>query len=109
MKRPRKPKPNPTTEAALEKMTDEELIPLLEQEFSDADATKQLYQFVFEIVPGWYLISALQLALSHPQLHAHPAAEPVRHIAESIIEQITAGRPAMAEVAKRGWREHLKV
>jgi len=58
--------------------------------------------FTLDPAGAWMLLANLQLALRHPGNNGASASW-AREFASNIESRLCAGRPAMSEVARRGW------
>lgn len=85
----------------------DELEQTAQAELVALDQTGATMPFTLKPSEGFYLFSLLQLVLGTPSLQT---ASPVltafgKQFARTIEERLGRGRPALAEIARRGWNE----
>mgnify|MGYP003576530741 CR=1 FL=1 len=83
-------------------MEDQQLMDVFTRELIELEESGAGLPFVFSPSQAWYLLANLQLALRHPG-NTGSAAAFARELGENIQSRLCKGRPAMAEIAQRGW------
>lgn len=83
-------------------MTDEELQEAFTRELIDLEQSGAGLPFILSPAEAWYLLSNLQLSLRHP-MNSGAAAEWIKQFSANIQARLCTGRPAMTELAARGW------
>ena len=88
-------------------MSEAELLAAYQAEIIALEAAGAAMPFVFRPNEAAMLLGLLQLALSHPNVASQSPAVAAfgRELAENISKRLGAGRPAIAEVCRRGWRK----
>ena len=77
--------------------------PQFQAELSDLYTSGKIITIDLEPLQAFYLLASLQLALRHPG-YTGPSADTVKDIAAELESELcTDERPAMKEVARRGW------
>lgn len=59
---------------------------------------------IITIADAWFVVSAIQLAVRHPDLH-EPLRDRLRDIAHQFTEPICADHPSAREAIEMGWHE----
>ena len=83
---------------------DDALLRALTAELAALEESGAGLPFVFRPIEAFYLLALLQLALRHPGALDGPVAVVGRALAENLEQRLGRGGPAIAEVARRGWR-----
>jgi hypothetical protein len=87
-------------------MSDDAIFPDFSREFEALAEDPQPIVLKMSKVEAWILLSYLQLALRHLRTEG-PTAKTARQIARLLEQACTKDRPALTEVARRGWdRRH---
>jgi len=87
-------------------LSNEELEPLFAREFDALCRSGKVVRLRLSAVQAWAVLGMIQLALSHPKNNGR-MAKIARNVA-MLLEATVAMTPALAEVARRGWRREAE-
>ena len=82
-----------------------ELLNRFEKEIRELESSGAGVPLTLTPTQAMMLLSLLQLALRHPGCREGHCAAFGRELAENLEARLGNGRPAIAEVARRGWLE----